>query len=67
MIQNNNNPVWNERFTLNVQEGHDNVYDEDICGKHTIGSGKVKLKHGIDGAKFNEWVQLTIYLDLCSR
>ncbi|CAF2083028.1 unnamed protein product [Rotaria magnacalcarata] len=61
-ISNSNNPTWNERFTFNLQKGDDNihfdVYDADVVGRDSIGSGKTKLKHVFDDGKFDEWVKL---------
>ncbi|CAF3613508.1 unnamed protein product [Rotaria sp. Silwood1] len=59
-ISNSNNPRWNERFTFNLQKGDDtihfDVYDADVVGRDSIGSGK-----------FNEWIKLTAKFGLSSH
>ncbi|CAF1103758.1 unnamed protein product [Rotaria sp. Silwood1] len=70
-ISNSNNPRWNERFTFNLQKGDDtihfDVYDADVVGRDSIGSGKVKLKHVFDDGKFNEWIKLPAKFGLSSH
>ncbi|CAF1268925.1 unnamed protein product [Rotaria magnacalcarata] len=65
-IPNTDDPVWNERFTFNINEDEDtihfDVYDEDAGDKDSIGSGKVKLKNVFDDGKFDEWVKLPAHL-----
>lgn len=61
-VQDNNNPVWNEWFTFNVQAGDDTIYfdvhDEDFSEHDIIGSSKVELKNIFDDGKFDEWIEL---------
>jgi len=70
-ISNSNHPVWNERFTFNLQKGDDtihfHVYDADVVGRDSIGSAKTKLKHVFDDGKFDEWVKLPAHLGLSSH
>ena len=70
-IKNSNNPVWNERFIFNVHKGDDtihfDVYDDDLIGRDSVGSGKVKLKHVFDDGKFDQWVKLPAKLGLSSH
>lgn len=70
-ISNTNNPVWNQRFTFNVQKDDDDihfsVYDADVVGRDSIGKCKVKLKHVFDDGKFDEWVKLPAMLGLSSK
>lgn len=70
-ISNSNNPAWNERFVFNLQKGDDtihfDVYDADVVGRDSIGSGKVKLKHVFDDGMFDEWVKLPAKLGLSSH
>ncbi|CAF3446670.1 unnamed protein product [Rotaria socialis] len=67
-VSNTSDPVWNERFTFNIDEGEDtihfDVYDEDVGDKDSIGSGKVKLKNVFDDGKFDEWVKLPAHLGI---
>lgn len=69
--KNTNNPVWNERFTFNIHKGDDtihfHVYDDDVIGRDSVGSGKVKLKHVFDGSQFDEWVKLPAKFGLKSH
>jgi Ca2+-dependent lipid-binding protein len=71
IIKNSNNPVWNERFTFNVHKGDDtiyfHVYDDDLIGRDSVGSGKVKLKHVFDNGTFDEWVKLPAKFGLTSH
>ena len=66
--QNTHNPVWNERFVLNIHPDDDtihfDVYDQDVGDKDSIGNGKVKLKQVLDDGKFDEWVKLPAHLGL---
>jgi Ca2+-dependent lipid-binding protein len=70
-ISNSNDPVWNQRFTFNIQHGDDtihfDVYDDDVGDKDSIGSCKVKLKHVFDDGKFDEWVKLPSMFGLSSH
>lgn len=65
---NTSDPVWNERFTLNITPQDDtiyfDVYDADVGDKDAIGNGKVKLKNVFDDGKFDEWVKLPAHLGL---
>ena len=67
-ISNTSDPVWNERFTFNIQPADDtihfDVYDADVGDKDAIGNGKVKLKNVFDDGKFDEWVKLPAHLGL---
>ncbi|CAF0863967.1 unnamed protein product [Adineta ricciae] len=71
IVKNSNSPVWNERFTFNIHKGDDTihfaVYDDDLVGRDSIGSGKVKLKHVFDDNKHEEWVKLPAHLGLSSH
>jgi Ca2+-dependent lipid-binding protein len=62
VVQDKNNPVWNERFIFEVQLGDDiihfTVYDEDVKNNDVIGSGEVELKDVFDDGKFDKWVQV---------
>lgn len=70
-ISNTNNPVWNQRFTFNVQKDDDDihfaVFDADVVGRDSIGKCKVKLKHVFDDGKYDEWVKLPAMLGLSSK
>lgn len=70
-ISNTNNPVWNERFTFNLQKGDDtihfHVFDADVGDKDSIGSAKVKLKNVFDDGRFDEWVKLPANFGLSSH
>ena len=70
-VSNSNDPVWNQRFTFNIQNGDDtihfDVYDQDVGDKDSIGSCKVKLKHVFDDGKYDEWVKLPAMFGLSSH
>lgn len=71
IIKNSNNPVWNERFTFNVRKNDDTVYfhvfDDDLIGRDSVGTGKIKLKHVFDGQIFDDWVNLPAKFGLTSH
>jgi Ca2+-dependent lipid-binding protein len=62
VVQDNDNPVWNQQFTFDVHPGDDLihfiVYDEYFSNNDFIGSGEVELKNVFDDGIFDEWVQL---------
>lgn len=70
-ISNTNNPIWNERFTFNLQKNdetiHFDVYDADLIGRDSIGNCKIKLKHVFDDGKYDEWVKLPAMFGLSSK
>lgn len=70
-VSNTNDPVWNERFTFNLQDGDDtihfDVYDDDVGDRDAIGKCKVKLKNVFDDGKYDEWVKLPSMLGLSSH
>jgi Ca2+-dependent lipid-binding protein len=70
-ISNTNDPVWNQRFTFNIQHGDDaihfDVYDADVADRDSIGNCKVKLKHVFDDGRFDEWVKLPAMFGLSSH
>ncbi len=69
--KNSNNPVWNERFTFNIHKGHDtihfHVFDDDLIGRDSVGTGKVNLKKVFDDGQFDEWVKLPAKFGLTSH
>jgi Ca2+-dependent lipid-binding protein len=70
-VSNSNNPLWHARCIFNVEEKDDtihfDVYDSDMSGRDSIGTGKLKLKHVFDGSKFDDWVKLPAKLGLTSH
>lgn len=69
--KNSNNPEWHERFTFNVHKNDDtihfHVFDDDLIGRDSVGTGKVKLKHVFDGQRFDDWVNLPAKFGLTSH
>ncbi|CAF1079876.1 unnamed protein product [Adineta ricciae] len=70
-ISNTNNPIWNERFSFNLQKNdetiHFDVYDADLIGRDSIGNCKIKLKHVFDDGKYDEWIKLPSMFGLSSK
>ncbi|KAI9499618.1 C2 domain-containing protein [Zychaea mexicana] len=72
-VSNSNNPVWNETFTFNIQEGsHDKklylkVMDKDLMSDDKIGEAKVKIADIVEGQAFDDWVKLPAKLGLSSH
>ncbi|CAF2842037.1 unnamed protein product [Rotaria sp. Silwood2] len=71
-IKDTNSPTWNETFTFNLQKGEDTlhikVYDDDVVGKDSIGSGKLSLKKIQQaGGQLDDWIKLPAHLGLGSH
>ncbi|KAI8375009.1 C2 domain-containing protein, partial [Choanephora cucurbitarum] len=72
VVDNSNNPVWNETFTFNLEEGRDhklyfNVIDKDLIGSDDIGEGKLDFKEALEGTPIDTWVDLPAKLGLTSH
>jgi Ca2+-dependent lipid-binding protein len=64
VVSKNLNPVWNERFTLNVQESDKSlildVFDEDILGSNDfLGRIKLPLSDIVNGQPVQAWYPLS--------
>ncbi|KAI7870928.1 C2 domain-containing protein [Spinellus fusiger] len=72
-IKSDNNPVWNETFTFNIEEGsslhklHLKVLDKDFVGKDKIGEAKLNISEAFNGNPVDEWVNLPAHLGLTSH
>ncbi|KAI8390196.1 C2 domain-containing protein [Blakeslea trispora] len=72
VINDSNNPVWNETFTFNLEEGHAhklyfNVIDKDLIGSDDIGEGKLDFKEAFEGVPIDTWVNLPAKMGLTSH
>ncbi|KAI8078252.1 C2 domain-containing protein [Gilbertella persicaria] len=72
VVDNSNNPVWNETFTFNLEEGRHhklylNVIDKDLVGSDDIGEGKLELEEVFNGTPTDTWVKLPAKLGLTSH
>ncbi|KAI8883381.1 hypothetical protein K501DRAFT_219498 [Backusella circina FSU 941] len=72
VIENNNNPVWNQTFTFNMAEGHKHklylkVLDKDLVGTDTIGDTKFDFEDAFNGNPIDTWVKLPAKMGLSSH
>ncbi|KAJ3040709.1 GRAM domain-containing protein 2A [Rhizophlyctis rosea] len=62
VVNNSNNPVWNETFTFQVLGGKHKLtlkaLDKDLVGKDDIGSGTIDISRALNGHVIDEWVKL---------
>ncbi|CAF0831787.1 unnamed protein product [Rotaria sordida] len=65
IVNNSNNPTWNETFTFNLQKDQDELhidaYDDDIIGRDLIGSSKISLqKHVFGKGHLDIWLNFSV-------
>ncbi|KAI8391504.1 C2 domain-containing protein [Radiomyces spectabilis] len=71
--KNTDNPVWNQTFTFNVEEGSSlhklcmKVVDKDTVGTDKIGDGKLDVTDAFKGQDIDTWVKLPAKLGLTSH
>ncbi|KAI8142193.1 C2 domain-containing protein [Fennellomyces sp. T-0311] len=72
-VSNSNNPVWNEEFIFNIEEGSSDkklyikVMDKDLLSDDKIGDAKLRLTDIVEGGEpFDDWVNLPAKLGLSS-
>lgn len=67
------NPVYNETFTFNIEEGSSKhklyfkVNDKDVAGKDKIGDGKLDIAEAFQGQPIDTWAKLPAKLGLTSH
>ncbi|CAO3607089.1 unnamed protein product [Mucor hiemalis] len=67
------NPVFNETFTFNIEEGSSKhklefkVNDKDVAGKDKIGDGKLDVSEAFQGQVIDTWAKLPAKLGLTSH
>ncbi|KAG2200849.1 C2 domain-containing protein [Mucor mucedo] len=72
VIENSNNPVWNETFTFNLGESRKhkltlNVLDKDKIGSDDIGDCKFDYEEAFNGAPIDAWVKLPTKMGLSNH
>ncbi|KAI7898568.1 C2 domain-containing protein [Cokeromyces recurvatus] len=72
-IKNTENPVWNQTFTFNIEEGSSlhkiyfKVLDQDIADTDKIGEGHLDVSHAFKGQAIDTWSKLPAKLGLTSH
>ncbi|OBZ87144.1 Synaptotagmin-5 [Choanephora cucurbitarum] len=72
-VKNTENPVWNQTFTFNIEEGSSKhklylkVLDKDIAGHDKIGEAKLDVAPAFKGELIDTWVKLPAMLGLSSH
>ncbi|KAI8876195.1 hypothetical protein K501DRAFT_262550 [Backusella circina FSU 941] len=72
VINNNNNPVWNQTFTFPLNEGRKHklylkVFDKDLIGSDNIGEAKYDFEELFNGQPVDTWVKLPAKMGLTSH
>ncbi|KAI9261053.1 C2 domain-containing protein [Sporodiniella umbellata] len=73
VLDNTNDPVWNQTFTFPLEEGgrahklYMNVRDKDTIGSDDIGEAKFDFADAFNGAPIDTWVKLPAKLGLTSH
>ena len=73
VIDNTDNPVWNQSFTFNLPEGGRKhklelvVNDKDKIGSDEIGTAKFDFEEAFNGAPIDTWVNLPAKMGLTSH
>ncbi|KAI8881697.1 C2-domain-containing protein [Backusella circina FSU 941] len=73
VMENNNNPVWNQSFSFSVEEGsrdhklYFKVYDEDAISNDKIGDGDVDVRPAFKGEQLDIWAKLPSLMGLSNH
>ncbi|EIE87747.1 hypothetical protein G6F46_008996 [Rhizopus delemar] len=73
VINNNNNPVWNQTFTFPLEQDGDKhelylkVKDKDIIGYDNIGEANFDFADTFNGVAIDTWIDLPAKLGLKSH
>lgn len=73
VVKNTENPVWNQTFTFNIDEGSSKhklyfkVNDKDLIGSDKVGSGHLDVSDVFKGQLVDTWVKLPAKLGLSSH
>ncbi|KAI9267463.1 C2 domain-containing protein [Sporodiniella umbellata] len=73
VVSDTENPVWNQTFTFNIEEGSSKhkvyfkVLDKDLVGSDKIGTGHVDVSDAFKGEAIDTWVKLPAMLGLSSH
>lgn len=72
-VKNTENPVWNQTFTFNIEEGSSKhklyfkVLDNDKVGEDKIGDGHLDVSEAFKGTPIDTWAKLPAKLGLTSH
>ncbi|GAN01669.1 elicitor-responsive protein 1-like [Mucor ambiguus] len=72
-VKNTENPVWNQTFTFNIEEGSSKhklyfkVLDKDKVGEDKIGDGHLDVAEAFKGTPIDTWAKLPAKLGLTSH
>ncbi|KAL7321080.1 hypothetical protein PS15m_000896 [Mucor circinelloides] len=72
-VKNTENPVWNQTFTFNIEEGSSKhklyfkVLDKDKVGEDKIGDGHLDVSEAFKGNAIDTWAKLPAKLGLTSH
>jgi Ca2+-dependent lipid-binding protein len=72
-VENSENPVYNQTFTFNINEGSSKhklyfkVLDKDLAGHDKIGEGHFDLTPAFNGEVIDTWANLPAKLGLTSH
>jgi Ca2+-dependent lipid-binding protein len=73
VVKNSENPVWNQEFTFNIDEGSSKhklyfkVLDKDIADSDKIGEADLDFTKVLKGQPVDTWVKLPALLGLSSH
>ncbi|CAO3632168.1 unnamed protein product [Mucor fragilis] len=72
-VKNTENPVWDQTFTFNIEEGSSKhklyfkVLDKDKVGEDKIGDGHLDVAEAFKGVPIDTWAKLPAKLGLSSH
>ncbi|KAI9275998.1 C2 domain-containing protein [Sporodiniella umbellata] len=73
VVKDTENPVWNQTFTFNIEEGSSlhkiyfKVIDKDLVDSDKIGSGSLDVSDAFKGQPIDTWSKLPAKLGLTSH
>ncbi|CEP07717.1 hypothetical protein [Parasitella parasitica] len=72
VIDNNNDPIWNQPFVFNLSESrkhklHIRVMDKDTIGSDKIGEATFDFEGAFNGVPIDTWVKLPAKMGLTSH
>ncbi|CAO3692923.1 unnamed protein product [Rhizopus stolonifer] len=73
IVKNTENPVWNQTFTFNIEEGSSKhklyfkVIDKDLASSDKIGNGSLDVTDVFKGQPLDTWSKLPAKLGLSSH
>ncbi|KAI9312846.1 C2 domain-containing protein [Dichotomocladium elegans] len=73
VLKDTTNPVWDQTFTFNIEEGYSKhklylkVLDKDLMDEEKIGKGHIDIETAYNGNEIDDWVDLPAHLGLSSH